>query len=378
MVVNRSYIVASALGLAIVGWFVFNGGDDNPDIYVTPSSADSRRSVPSVVVRDVVTQPRPLTVDVYGRTAPNRSVEVKARTAGSVVATPLAEGQRVEVGTVVCRQDVDARRAVMDQAAAAVAQAEADLRATRTLVERDFRSPVQLSADQAALDAARAQLRQAEVELGNIVMRAPFAGVFDAQLAEIGDYLAPGQPCGRIVELDPMLVEFELTETQVGKVRVGQTVEVGLASGESLQGKIRFVEAAANTATRTFRVEATLPNRDRALKAGVTAQTRLQLDEVEAARVPASTLTLSEAGDMGVRYVDLDDRVRFAGVRIVDETPEGVWIAGLPPSARVIVKGQDFVAEGSEVRSRAEDASDQLRGSLASSGTRTEIRSGSD
>ena len=139
MVVNRSYIVASALGLAIVGWFVFNGGDDNPDIYVTPSSADSRRSVPSVVVRDVVTQPRPLTVDVYGRTAPNRSVEVKARTAGSVVATPLAEGQRVEVGTVVCRQDVDARRAVMDQAAAAVAQAEADLRATRTLVERDFR-----------------------------------------------------------------------------------------------------------------------------------------------------------------------------------------------------------------------------------------------
>jgi multidrug efflux system membrane fusion protein len=320
------------------------------------------------VIRPVTAELHPVRLTTYGRTVANREVEVKARTAASVVSTPIAEGTYVSRGTVICRQDVDARQAVVDQAKAAVTKAEIDLTATRTLVEKGFRNQTQIATEQAALDAARAQLTQAETELGNIVMRAPFSGVFERQIAEMGDYLAPGQPCGLIVELNPLLIEAELTETQIGFIEQGQDIEAKLASGETVTAKVSYIEAKANPATRTFGLEARVPNSDRSLRVGVSATLSLLLDEADATLVPSGILALNEAGTTGIRYLDADNRVRFAAIETIDETPAGIWVTGLPASTRIIVEGQDFVAEGTEVNAVTESGTASNRTSpLASS-----------
>ena len=361
MRINRSYIIAGVAILLIIGWFALNsfGGDDGTDETAQPFARQD--VLPTVVVRTVATQTRPNIATVYGRTRPNRSVDVKARTAASVTAVPVEEGRYVQKGTLICQQDVDARQAVVDQAKAAVAKAELDLQATERLVARGFKSPNAVAGDRATLDAARAQLRQAQTERGNVVMRAPFAGIFDAKLAEIGDYLAPGQPCGRVVELDPLKVEAELTETQIGGLEVGQTADVALATGQRLEGTVTFIESIANPATRTFRVEATVPNLDLDLKAGVSATVAVKLGEVEAASVPSAVLALDDEGRTGVRYVDATDTVRFAPVTVAGETPDGALVVGLPSPARVIVTGQDYVAEGAKVDVRRENTSGVAR-----------------
>ena len=66
--------------------------------------------------------------------------------------------------------------------------------------------------------------------------------------------------------------------------------------------------------------------------------------------VPTTTLVLDSAGRQGVRYVIAGDRVAFAPVTVLDETPEGVWINGLSGDARVITAGQSYVSEGQKVR----------------------------
>ena len=371
MRINRSYIIAAAAVILIAAWFAVNTLGKEAEVEATPEFAQAETTIPTVVVRSVTSEPHVISLEAYGRTAANREVEVKARTAASVIATPIQEGTLVKRGTVICRQDVDARQAVVDQAKAAVAKAEFDLNATKTLVERGFKSAAQITSDTANLDAARAQLRQAETELGNIVMRAPFTGVFDSQIAEVGDYLAPGQPCGLVVELDPLLVELELSETQVGQIALGDEVALDLATGQEAVGTVRFIEAKANPATRTFRVEAEVPNPDLLLKAGVTATANLKLDEVEATRVPASILTLAEDGRTGIRYVDANNTVRFADVQTVDEDGNGLWVTGLPASTRVIVQGQDFVVDGAEVDARLEDGAASNRTSpIAATATR--------
>lgn len=354
MAIKRSYIIAGLVIVLIAAWFAVNslGGGDTD--YVEPEPFAETDIRPAVVVRRVESQTHPVRIGVYGRTRPNRSVDVKAKTAASLVSVPPAEGRQVQRGAVLCRQDVDARQALVDQAKAAVAKAETDLTATQRLVDRGFKSPNAIAGDRAALDAARAQLRQAENELGNIVMRAPFTGMLEQKLAEVGDYLAPGQPCARVVELDPLRVEAEVGETQVGGLSVGQEVSVSLATGQSVGGMLDMVESVANPATRTFRVEALIPNSDLALKAGVSAELGLGLGEVEATRVPAAVLALDGSGRTGVRYVDTSDRVRFAAVDVVEETAGGVWVTGLPSPADIIVEGQDFVDEGAEVDARRE------------------------
>jgi multidrug efflux system membrane fusion protein len=290
----------------------------------------------------------------YGRTQPGRRVEVKAKTPGPLAATPIREGARVARGDVICRQETDARQAMVEQARAQLAKAEADLSATQALVDRGFRAPTSLPGDRAAVDAARAQLKSAQIERNNVVLRAPFAGIYEQRMAEVGDYLAPGQPCAAIVELDPLKVEAELTETQVGNVELGQDVEVQLATGQSVMGTVSFLESVANPATRTFEMETTLPNPDYALKAGVSATLSLTTGQTEAVLVPSGILTLDDEGVTGVRYVDGSNTVRFAAIRQVDETPGGLWVTGLPERTRIIVEGQDYVSVGAQVDPVAE------------------------
>jgi len=358
MKLNSSYLLAGAAVVLVGAWFVIGSSGNDNDIYddVKQREQSTAASLPTVVVRTVRSEVHPIRLTSYGRTQPNRRVEVKAKTAASLVATPVREGARVTRGDVICRQDVDARQAQVDQAQAQLAKAEADLKATTTLVDKGFRAPTSLNGDRAAVDSARASLKQAQIELGNVVLRAPFSGIYQVRMAEEGDYLSPGQPCAAIVELNPLKLEAELTETQVGQVEIGQTVNIQLATGQDVTGTVAFIEPVANPATRTFEMEMTIPNEDYTLKAGVSATLNLKIGEAMASLVPSGVMAIDDDGTTGIRYVDNGNIVRFAAIQQVDETEGGIWVRGLPARSRVIIEGQDYVSIGSEVDPRAEGA----------------------
>src|SRR4029077_19177943 len=134
------------------------------------------------------------------------------------------------------------------------------MQASASLAAKGFRSPTQVLSDQANLDAASAAVRAAEVALSQVNIRAPFAGVFDHRDAEVGTYLSPGQPCGTMIELNPLLIVVDLPETETGLVHVGATATAKLVSGEIVTGRVRFVARDADPTTRTYRVEITAPN----------------------------------------------------------------------------------------------------------------------
>lgn len=352
MQIRPSYIIAFVAVMFLAFWFGLRGGDSQADVYadIEARNQPTETNDPTVVVRSVRAEPHAVRLTAYGRTQPNRMVDIKAKTPGPVLRTPVAEGRLVRRGTLICQQETDARQAMVDQAKAQLAKAEADLSATQTLVDKGYRSPTQLNGDRAARDAARAGLKSAEIELDNINLRAPFTGIHEQRMAEVGDYLAPGQSCGRIVELNPLKVEVELTETQVGAVATGQDVDVVLATGETVTGSVAFIESVANPATRTFTMETTIPNSDYALKAGVSATIGLKIGDTLASRIPSGILTLDEDGLTGIRYVDANNVVQFARIRQVDETAGGIWVTGLPERTRIIIEGQDYVSVGATVK----------------------------
>ncbi|HEY9219705.1 MAG TPA: efflux RND transporter periplasmic adaptor subunit, partial [Phenylobacterium sp.] len=278
-----------------------------------------------------------------------RSVIVRSETAGVVAATPTTEGRFVRRGEVLCRMEVDARKASLDQARAALRSRQLQHKASLDLAEKGYRSQTQVLQDKANLDAAAASVRQAEIALEQVNIRAPFAGVFDHRDAEIGTYLAPGQPCGTMIELDPLLVVGDLPETEAAKLTVGAPATARLLSGQVLGGRVRYIAREADPQTRTYRVEISAHNPNMSARSGLSADVRLASGTGPAHLVPVSTLVLDAGGRQGVRHVGPDGRVVFSPVTVLEETPGGIWVSGLHGPVRVITVGQSYVAEGQKV-----------------------------
>jgi multidrug efflux system membrane fusion protein len=362
MKLKTPYLIALAVSVLIVLWFIY-GSLVRDTAKPAPEETAFKGSVPTVTIDRLQSEMHEIYINLHGQTEPDREVSVKAETAGLIVRTPLTEGQHVKRGTIICQQDVDARQALVDQAKAQYRSRELEYTAAQKLVDKGYRSSTQALAAQAALDGARAAVKQTEIELGNVIMRVPFDGIFEQQLAEIGDYLSPGQPCGLLVDLDPLVITGEVTEKQVSLLSIGKFAHIELATGETLSGKIRYVEARANPSTRTFRVEIAVPNKDLSLKAGVSATIKLSAGLTQAHLIPSSVLTLDDQGSIGVRYLDANKTVHFTRVSVIDETSDGVWVLNLPKYTDLIIRGQDFVSEGITVNTQYDINTQDMSGS---------------
>jgi membrane fusion protein, multidrug efflux system len=352
MRLKSQYIFVIALIAVVIVFFLFrgllSGGSNTAKAKATAPAASN--VTPSVQVKLAAEVMRPYQVVMRGRTEAARSVVVRSETPGVVAATPAREGAFVRRGQVLCRLAVDARQASLDQARASLKSRQLQRQAAADLAQKGYRSQTQVLEAQAALDSAQAVVRQAEVALAQTNIRAPFSGVFDKRDAEIGTYLAPGQPCGTMIELDPLLVVGDAPETEAASLGVGLPATAKLVNGQLLNGRVRYVAHDADPQTRTYHMEVAVSNPRMDVRSGLSAEVRINSGAGPAHLVPVSSLVLDSAGRQGVRYVQADSRVAFAPVSILEETPEGVWVKGLLGPVRVITVGQSFVAEGQKVR----------------------------
>jgi membrane fusion protein, multidrug efflux system len=349
--VNRSLVIAASILGLILAYFgvrsLMRGslGSEKP-----PIEAAGPAPVADAVVITASSEPHELNVNAKGRTAPDKVVTVKSGTAGTVIATPVREGTFVKQGTLLCALDVEARSARVKEAEANRNAAKVDYEAAASLAAKGLSPANREAAAKATLDAAEAAVNSAKVELGRTQIRAPFDGVFEQRLAEAGDYLAPGSPCGLLVDLDPVIMAAEVSEAEAGLLKPGMTGTVQLADGRSFPAKLRYVARTASQQTRTFPIEAELDTGDTRVPAGVTATLQVPAGEVSATLIARSLLTLSDSGQLGVRQVLADNSVAFAPIRVIDETVDGAWVTGLPERTTLVAIGQDYLNDGVKVR----------------------------
>ncbi|THD59390.1 MAG: efflux RND transporter periplasmic adaptor subunit [Phenylobacterium sp.] len=321
----------------------------------SPSTAHAKTTAPVAGPPTVQAQMTPEVVRTYdvvvrGRTQATRTVVLRSETAGVVAAAPVLQGTYVKQGQVLCRLAVDARQAALDQAKAAAKSAQLTQQQNDELAKKGFRSPTQVLQSQANLDAASAAVRQAEIALAQVDIKAPFTGVFDHRDAEVGTYLSPGQPCGTVIEIDPLLIVGDVPETQAASVKLGALAHARLVSGQEINGRIRYISRDADPQTRTYHLEVTAPNPKLDIRSGLSAELHVGAGSGPAHLVPVSALVLDAAGRQGVRYVQADGRVAFAPIGILEETRDGVWVTGLKGPVQLITVGQSYVADGQKVR----------------------------
>jgi multidrug efflux system membrane fusion protein len=367
---QRSYLIALVIALVAGTWLLSPYAGDllhavtspesvRPESPATPAAdaAEPESAKPlRVRVRHSVAETKVKSLMLTGQTEPSRHATLKAETTGRVTAVEAVEGAAVKQGDVVASLAMDDRQARLEEARALVKQRRIEYEAARKLSSKGFQTQVRLAETRSLMEAAKTLLRRIELDIERTAIRAPFDGVLQDRLVEVGDYLATGDPVAVIVDLDPILAVAQLSERNSAAVRRDNDGRARLVTGEVVDGRVRYVSVVGAAGTRTFRVELELENNDARTPAGLTAEITLPIASVDAHRLSPAALTLNDAGVVGVKTVDTRDIVRFHPVELVADDADGVWLAGLPREATIITVGQEFVLPGQTVVPVPEDA----------------------
>lgn len=352
---TRSYMIAAGVALVSIAW-VASGqlkGDEPSNVETvttTQITEPVEENMPQVRATRSLAREHDNSVVLFGRTEGVRSVKVKVQTSGRIVAINVEKGSRVNKGDVIAHIEMADRQARLKESKALVERYSIAYEAAKKLSQKQFRSKVQLAEAVSNLETARSGLRSIQLDIERTAIRAPFDGVLDDLLVDVGDFVAVGDVTASVVDLDPILFVGEVTERVASRLSLQDKAIVTPVDGEPQEGVVSYISKVGSTATRTFRVEISLANPDANIPEGLTAELHLKLGSIKGHFVTPAVLTLNDAGVLGIKTVDKEGLVQFNKVTIIDDTPQGIWLTGLPDQADVIVVGQEFVRSGQKVR----------------------------
>jgi multidrug efflux system membrane fusion protein len=279
----------------------------------------------------------------------------------------IGVGDYVPRGTVLAQIRHQDLKNQLDQAEAAVVQAEAQhleasqnydrakaLYATRSLTKPEFdQAQARFDSARGAVDQAKANLHQAQLTLADADLAAPFSGYILARNIELGNLAAPGTVAFTIADTSAVKIGFGVPEYAVRQLRLGQEFTIHLQDDpKEYKGRVTSIAASADEKNRVFAIEVTVPNSKSYLKPGMIAS--LNLTGVQNAPVPSVPLSAvvanpAASGRYAVFVATEQVGKWTAQLREVTlgETHESdVAIEGLKPGEKVVVVGTADLKDG--------------------------------
>ncbi|MCY0095841.1 efflux RND transporter periplasmic adaptor subunit [Hoeflea ulvae] len=360
MAMPRFHTVAAFVVLAVSAAWVLTGefssiGSAAPDASEEAArteqaaAAEPAKILRTVAVMDADFIEHNRIIRISGVTAPDKRSTLATRSAGILGELKIEKGDRVEAGDVVLVLDGEEKQSVVETARALLDQRQKEADNIERLVKNGISPSTQSDSARSALASARSQLEAAQADVDRLTVVAPFSGVIDQVLVEEGSWLPSGEAVAVLLQLDPVVALGEVSEREINLVSVGREADVRLISGEVVSGSVRHVSLEATPGTRTFPIEVAIPNPDNKVPAGMTAEIMIKSEAVTAVKLPRSVVTLDAAGNLGLRILKPDNTVGFVPIDLIDDSPEGLVLSGVPLDARIIVAGQDLVSDGESV-----------------------------
>jgi len=303
------------------------------------------------------------TIDAYER------VQITARVAGVVDHVRFGEGQAVKAGQVLVdieparyRLAAASARASMTRAEATQEEADAVRLRREAVAARDpglmtaeelagVRAKARIAA--ADVDAARAALSRAQLDLRDALLKAPRAGVIETKSVQTGQYVQPGTVLATLVQRDPLRLRFGVSEPDAARLLPGMPVRFRVRSGDrDLQGKVVHVAQLADEASRMVPVLADVDATTEAgLRPGAFAEVTVPIGgAADAAVIPQTAVRPSERGFLA--FVVEGGVARERILRLGLRTAEGLVEvrSGLRPGETLVVRGAEALRDGATVQ----------------------------
>ncbi len=243
---------------------------------------------------------------VTGQLIGKNDAVIAADAMGKVIEAPVERGSVVKAGDTLVKLDERQARLALAEASAslelAIAQRElsknerdrnAPLAEKHAIADADFQRLVtDTMARDAQVNAAQARLDMAQKTLTDCNILAPFGGQVAERMVEPGEYVRPDSPVARVVDLATLRLVLNVPETEVGALKIDQTVEFNTPAypGRDFKGTLKFLGAAMREASRDLVVEVSVDNADGALKPGFFCDARILLSEAKASVIPVDAM----------------------------------------------------------------------------------------
>lgn len=363
---NQRYSCLLVLLCVAFLWGCSSKGSKNPEASSNPLTAASEER--KVEVMEVLPKPVSYTVSAVGSLKTLEDVTISPKKAGIIKHILVKEGDRVRKGqTLVQLDDVDARLQV-ERAEANVQQAEASLETSRvTLVryQRLLESKVipqqtyddltlKVKLDEARLALAKAELNLAKQNLLDHQIASPIEGIISLKIAALGEHVnvAPKDEILKIVQMDPLELEFYVPENWAGKIRLGTKVEFVLKafSDEKHSATLHFISPTADPNTRNVKLKALVQNPNDRLKPGFFAEVMISTGgNPNAILLPESAL-FSQEGKLFAFVVKeslVQKRAVETGIRLEGQVE---ILKGIQKGEQVVTSGHEQLSDGMKVK----------------------------
>lgn len=347
-------------------------------------TSTAQRPPPEVSVITVTPTTIPYSPTFVAQTESSRQVDIVARVSGFLDDIAYLEGDLVEENQILFQMDPKPFQAQLDAAKGALAQQAARLQTARqnlarvkplaaenAVSKKDLDDAVgQAQAAAAAVESARAQVSEAELNLGYTTIRSPLTGVASQSIQREGAYLGAQSQSAYltyVAALDPIWINFSVSQNQMANIQ-GMTekglliqpenrnydVELMLPNGNvyAHTGKINFADPSFSQDTGSFLVRASFPNPKAELRPGMFV-TAIVKGIVRPNAIVIPQLAVQQGSNGHLVYVVREDgtaEVRPVVVGDYEGDKDIVIVSGLQAGDRVVVEGVLKVVAGQPVK----------------------------
>ncbi|OUY08376.1 efflux RND transporter periplasmic adaptor subunit [Acinetobacter populi] len=344
--------------------------------------AAAAQQTPPAQVGVIVAQPQSVesTVELSGRTSAYQISEVRPQTSGVILKRLFTEGSYVREGQALYELDSRTNRAAFESAKASLLQQEANLNSLKIKLNRykqlvssnavskqDYDDLLgQVNVAQAQVDAAKAQVRNSEVDLGYSTIRAPISGQTGRSSVTAGALVTAGQADALVTiqQLNPIYVDINQSSTELLRLRQqlskgtldqsnNTTVKLKLEDGSTypIEGKLAFSDASVDQTTGSVTLRAVFQNPNQLLLPGMFANAQVVQGVIpNAYLIPQAAVTRTPTGQATVFIANDKNVVETRNIQTAGVQGQN-WIVteGLKVGDKVIVEGVAKVKEGQQV-----------------------------
>ena len=296
-----------------------------------------------------------IAVSAAGQAEAWQKAVVVSQVNGRVAALPVRESDAVGAGQVLVGLDPAEFELAVQEAEAAVRDAEAKYREMTLFDERIADPAVRRDRDAVArsksgLEAAQVRLRKAQLERSRTRVGGPFAGRVASLKIVPGQWVRAGDELMTVVDLDPIKVEVQVLESEVGYLAPGRRATVSFAAfpGEPFTGSVQTINPVVESGTRTARVTVLVPNPQGRILPGMYARVALEARRFpDRVLVPRTAVLERDRRTMLFVY-DGDDRRGLAKWRYVTTGLQNDSLVEIVPSEETdsVMPGETVLTDG--------------------------------
>ena len=350
---SRSALIAGVAVIALVLWMLSGqiGSKENVDSTAATTGEEEKPAVKAMKVQTRLQHAESITREIVlqGQVEPLTVLTLRSEASGNVKQLHFRKGQRIGRGQILATLSIGTREADLAVARASLVQTSNEYRAALKLQKQGLQSQGNLESAAARREVARAQVQAAELAIEKISITAPIDALIEDLNIEEGDFIDVGTPVATLIDKSQILVTGRVPQQNRGDIKKGLSATAELITGQSIQGRVRYLSSMAENTSRSFEVEILVENPPLEIATGISAEISIPVETLKAHRVSPAILALDDEGALGVKSVNTSNTVTFHKIEVVKTESNGAWVTGLPDSVTLITMGQGFVNPGEQV-----------------------------